>query len=41
MEPTRSIAVIQVKIFQIELIAEIYFNSPVRANGKVILIKFN
>ena len=38
-EPTCGKVVIWVKICQTELMAESYSNSPVRANGKVFLIK--
>ena len=39
-EPTRSMT-IWVNIFQAEFIAEIYSESPARAIGKVLLLKFN
>ena len=37
----RSIVVIWVNDFQTELMAKIYFKSPVRAIGKVSLMKFS
>ena len=40
-EPTRSIVVIWVNIFQTELMAKIYSKSPVRAIGKVLLTEFS
>ena len=40
-EPTCSIVVIWVKIFQTELMAEIYYKRLVRAIGKVLLMKFS
>ena len=38
---THSILVIQVKIFQNELIVEIYAKSPARAISKVLLVKLS
>ena len=38
---TRSIVVIWVKHVQTELMSEIYSKSPVRAIGKVLLMKFS
>ena len=40
-DTTRRIVVIQVNIFQNELMVEIYSKSLVRATGKVLLIKFS
>ena len=40
-EPTCNIVVMWVKIFQTELMPEIYSKSPVRAIGKVLLVKFS
>ena len=40
-DPTCSIMVIGVNIFQTELVAEIYSMSLVRAIGKVLLMKFS
>ena len=40
-DPTCSIMVIWVNIFQTELVAEIYSMSLVRAIGKVLLMKFS
>ena len=39
-EPTHIIVVIWVIFFQTELVAENYSKSPVRAIGKVLLMKF-
>ena len=39
-EPTHSIVAIWVRIFQTELLVEIYSKSLVRAIGKVLLMKF-
>ena len=40
-EPTRSVVIILVISFQTELMVEIYFKSPVGANGEVLLMKFS
>ena len=40
-DTTRTIVVIQVKHFLNELMVEIYSKSPVRATGKVLLVKFS
>ena len=39
-DPTGSIVAIWVNFFQTELMVEIYSKSPVRAIGKVLLMKF-
>ena len=40
-DTTRSTMVVRVNFFQNELMVEIYHKSPVRAIGKVLLMKFS